>query len=53
VAYEAHLSGMLAGLAVGIRLRSQPYTLRVPKAEPEDPEWRRRIREWEEEYMMD
>jgi membrane associated rhomboid family serine protease len=53
VAYEAHLSGMLAGLAVGLRLRSRPYTLRVPKAESEDSEWRRRIREWEEEYMMD
>ena len=53
VAYEAHLSGMLAGLAVGLRLRGQPYTLKVPEAEPEDSEWRSRIREWEEEYMMD
>jgi len=53
VAYEAHLFGMAAGLPLGLWNRSQPYTVKIPGPEPEDSEWQRRIRKWEDEYMMD
>lgn len=53
VANEAHLMGMMAGFVFGYRLREKPLLPSIEIEEKEgDEEWRQRIREWEETYMM-
>ncbi len=52
VAHEAHLLGMVAGVFIGYRLRDEPF---LSQEEEEDIEyqWRQRIKEWEEKWMLD
>lgn len=52
VAYEAHLLGMVTGAVIGYKLRDQSL---LPSSEEKDEEdeWRKRIREWEEKWMLD
>ncbi len=50
VAYEAHLLGMVVGAIVGYRIRSRPYL--DMEGDREEENWRRRIRKWEEKYML-
>ncbi len=50
VAYEAHLLGMVVGAVAGYRIRSRPYL--EGEDESEGDSWRRRIRKWEEKYML-
>lgn len=53
VAYEAHLLGMITGGVIGYSLRDKPYSERDEKEEKDEFEnWRERIREWEEKWMM-
>ncbi|MFB6190668.1 MAG: rhomboid family intramembrane serine protease [Candidatus Nanohaloarchaea archaeon] len=52
VAYEAHLFGMLAGAPLGYLLRDRPYLRDSGEEDELGDEWRRRIREWEEKWMM-
>ncbi len=51
VANEAHLLGILAGSVAGLWLREEPY-----RKEDDDEDgfndWERKIREWEEKWMM-
>lgn len=49
VAYEAHLFGLVAGSFLGLQMREKSYT----SGSDEEENWRERIREWEEKYMMD
>lgn len=53
VANEAHLMGMMAGFFFGYRLRESPLlpSINIDK-DNEDEEWREKIRQWEEKYMM-
>lgn len=51
VAYEAHLLGMLAGAPIGYRLRERGFFEEEDEEEFEE-EWARRIREWEERWML-
>ncbi|MFB6144148.1 MAG: rhomboid family intramembrane serine protease [Candidatus Nanohaloarchaea archaeon] len=51
VAYEAHLFGLAAGAPVGFWLRDRPY-LEENEDEEAEEDWRKRIREWEERWMM-
>lgn len=51
VAYEAHLLGMVAGAVFGLWLREEPYLEEDEEEEIVD-EWRERIREWEEKWMI-
>lgn len=48
VAYEAHLLGLVAGGFMGYRLREKPYL----ESSDDEENWRKRIRKWEEEWMM-
>ncbi|MFB6190587.1 MAG: rhomboid family intramembrane serine protease [Candidatus Nanohaloarchaea archaeon] len=50
VAYEAHLLGMQAGVPIGFHMRDRPY-LKEDEVREED-EWHRKIREWEEKWML-
>ncbi|QKQ98345.1 rhomboid family intramembrane serine protease [Candidatus Nanohaloarchaea archaeon] len=54
VAYEAHLFGMFAGAAIGLYLRegSSEEESGEERGEGNDEDWRSRIREWEEKYML-
>lgn len=53
VAYEAHLFGMFAGAAIGLYLRDSEDRSEDEEREDFDEEnWRRRIRDWEEKYMI-
>lgn len=53
VAYEAHLFGLAAGMPIGYRLRERPYLERPDEDKDEvGDEWRRKIREWEEKWMI-
>ncbi len=52
VAYEAHLLGLVAGSIIGLQLRKEPY-LEPEEEEEEFDDWRRRIRRWEEKWMLD
>lgn len=49
-AYEAHLLGMVVGAIVGLRLREG--SKENNEDELEEDEWRDRIKEWEEKWMM-
>ena len=51
VAYEAHLFGMVAGAVTGYRLR-ESSDKDEEEEELEAENWRKRIREWEEKWMM-
>ncbi|MFB6191076.1 MAG: rhomboid family intramembrane serine protease [Candidatus Nanohaloarchaea archaeon] len=51
-AYEAHLFGMAAGAPAGYWLRDRPYLKGGGKTEDDGDDWRERIREWEEKWMM-
>ncbi|MFB6217161.1 MAG: rhomboid family intramembrane serine protease [Candidatus Aenigmatarchaeota archaeon] len=51
VAYEAHLMGMIPGAVIGLYLRDT----RDRKDDEDDLEaenWKKKIREWEEKYML-
>lgn len=50
-AYEAHLFGMVSGAVIGYRMRENDL-LDSNKDSNEEDEWRERIREWEEKWMM-
>lgn len=51
VAYEAHLFGMISGAVIGFYLHD--FDGRSEDEEKNmDDEWRRRVREWEEKWMM-
>lgn len=56
VAYEAHLFGMFGGAAIGFYLRDQeekkPERGDDEREEFDEENWRRRIRDWEEKYMI-
>lgn len=49
-AYEAHLLGMLVGTIVGLHLRDGSED--SDEEELEEENWRSRIKEWEEKWMM-
>lgn len=51
VAYEAHLLGMVAGGLIGLYLRDSSDKSREEKTDDMD-NWRERIRDWEEKWMM-
>ncbi len=53
VANEAHLLGVLAGAFIGYNLRDKGYDKKIGEEESRNSEWKRRIRNWEEKYMMD
>lgn len=53
VAYEAHLFGLVIGSIIGYRLRDRPFFDGDEEEDPEETEWKRRIREWEKKYMLD
>ena len=55
VANEAHLLGVLAGALIGLNLRDRKYGKDRDQdvEEPQGEDWKRRIRRWEEKYMMD
>jgi membrane associated rhomboid family serine protease len=50
-AYMAHLFGLVIGAAVGYRMRDRSL---IPDLEvdEEEREWKKRMREWEEKFMM-
>ncbi|MBC5792714.1 MAG: rhomboid family intramembrane serine protease [Nanohaloarchaea archaeon] len=50
-AYEAHLLGMVSGGLIGYRLREEDL-LSSDGGQDEQDEWRERIREWEDRWMM-
>ncbi len=50
-AYEAHLLGMVSGVVIGYRLREKDL-LGSEDKRSEEEEWRERIRQWEEKWMM-
>lgn len=54
VAYEAHLLGLVSGALIGLRLRDNESRKRSnsSKSREETDNWKQRIREWEEKYMM-
>jgi len=49
-AYEAHLLGMIIGAVVGLYLREE--TEKTDEDRLEEENWRKRIREWEDKWMM-
>lgn len=49
-AYEAHLLGMVVGAVVGLHLRDDSEE--VDEEELEEENWRERIKEWEDKWMM-
>jgi len=49
-AYEAHLLGMVIGVVVGLYLREDIEQTDEDRVEEEN--WRERIREWEDKWMM-
>lgn len=53
VAHEAHLMGILAGALIGLSLRERPYTRASDDSDTGLDDWRSRIREWEEKWMLD
>ena len=53
IANEAHLMGMLCGFYFGYRIRENPLIPSIDLESESDEEWKRRIRDWEEKYMMD
>lgn len=50
VAYEAHLLGLVSGAIAGLYLRDSGE--REAKDQEEVDNWEKRIRKWEEKYMM-
>lgn len=53
-AHEAHLLGILVGGVIGIWLKDEKEETGENKVEdPEIRNWREKIREWEEKWMMD
>lgn len=53
VAYEAHLLGMVAGGLIGLYLRDFPKEAKSgQEGNLEAEDWRQRIKEWEERWMM-
>ena len=50
-AYEAHLFGMVVGAALGIHFRDT-YLDRDDDDELEEDDWRKRMREWEDKWMV-
>jgi membrane associated rhomboid family serine protease len=50
-AYEAHLFGMVAGGAIGLWLREN-FSKKKEDELDRDDDWKTRIREWEEKYML-
>lgn len=52
VAYEAHLLGMVAGGLIGLYLRDSTGRDNGEGEELEAENWRERIREWEERWMV-
>jgi membrane associated rhomboid family serine protease len=54
VAYEAHLFGLFTGAVFGLWLRDEEKRKKEGKTdeEVEDDGWKKRIRDWEEKYMM-
>jgi len=53
IAHEAHLLGMVSGGLTGLYLRDEPYLKRKGDKEEVEEDWRRKIREWEEKWMLD
>lgn len=55
VANEAHLLGVLAGAIFGLHLREDLYGKKKDQKEVdlEEDSWKKKIREWEEKWMMD
>ena len=54
VANEAHLLGVLAGALIGLQLRDRKYGKDYQEEKNvEEDDWKRRIRKWEEKWMMD
>lgn len=51
VAYEAHLFGILSGAVFGFWLRD-PTTDMNDEQKLEEDDWREKIREWEQKYMI-
>jgi len=49
-AYEAHLLGMIVGAAAGLHLRDSSEDR--DKEELEEENWRERIKEWEDKWMV-
>lgn len=52
IAHEAHLLGMVSGGLIGLYLRDEPYFEKNDEEDDFGDEWRRKIREWEEKWMM-
>lgn len=55
VANEAHLFGVVAGAIFGMQLREKSYDKDYQEDEVsvEEEDWKQRIRNWEEKWMMD
>lgn len=51
-AYMAHLFGLVIGSVVGYRMREKGLIPDIGIDE-EEKEWKKRMREWEEKFMMD
>lgn len=49
-AYEAHLLGMVVGAVVGLHLRDSSE--RSDEEDLEEENWRERIKDWEDKWMM-
>ena len=52
VAYEAHLFGMFAGAAIGLYLRDNEEKEHEEGEDFDEENWRQKIRDWEEKYMI-
>lgn len=55
IANEAHLLGMVVGLLIGYNLRNQPLIFdesQDSQSQNEESDFEKRIREWEEKYML-
>jgi membrane associated rhomboid family serine protease len=54
VANEAHLMGFLAGALIGFQLRDRKYGKSADdEVDLEEESWKKRVRVWEEKWMMD
>lgn len=52
VAYEAHLFGIASGAVFGFWLRDPSSKQKTREQRLEEDNWRKKVREWEEKYMM-
>jgi membrane associated rhomboid family serine protease len=52
VAYEAHLFGILSGAVFGFWIRDSEKRLNRRPGYEQEENWKKKIRKWEEKYMM-